>query len=248
MQKAVFYLENVFRVVKTSVRQARRGPQFLPVWDRGKLVRSIGNSLDSAISKVHQIHEITATPYGPRFESDLASLIRIWPQLVLTYGIKEKTLHNLLEQHIWNITAELPQCKLVAVCRRYHCEDTVGPYFNKDFVQFGAERGLYLDTKREPDEYLEFHQLIVEFGKHMCEQYPLIFRDLYILSVHSVRKLVREARERHKKNPSYGRKKSHVPLYLSCLDPGRSVQRLVKVILPASIVFCFHFCEDVLAR
>lgn len=53
---------------------------------------------------------------------------------------------------------------------------------NTDLVKFGAVRGVVLDPMRDPDDYPELHQLVLEFGKTMCQKYPIIFRDLHLIN------------------------------------------------------------------
>lgn len=178
--------------------QLGRISQYGPHWQlqlrkRRQLVESIDMAMEPEMQAFPDIRAIAATPEEEDLKLHLNSLKEAWSQLLFTYGLKEKTLQKFLAHHTEVLAEQLPKCKQIVVEERWSGSGPRSLVLNEDPAKFGAERGVTLDPFRDPDEYPQLHELIVEFGRTMCQQYPSIFRDLYLLNGYDISKLADDA-------------------------------------------------------
>lgn len=161
-------------------------------------MESIDRSLKPNLKTFPRILAVAATPSGKDIESQICDLKNIWSHLLLTYGLKDECLQRFLSHHTKQTAGQLPQCKLVVVRKLPEELQMMAEkrYLNHHFIRFVSDRGVVVDPAREPDEYPEMHQLVVDFGRSLCEQYPLIFRDLYLYHARDNRDAISEMQRR----------------------------------------------------
>lgn len=169
-------------------------PSFL---QRKELVESIERSLKPDIELFPGIGAISTKAPRNSMETQLETLKSTWTHLFLTYGLSQDHLYGFASYYAEKAAEQLPKCKLVSVLRMFDGDTAGGPYINDHMVSFAEERGIALDPLIEPDHYHVMHQLVVDFGKAVCEKYPLIFRDLYLYYVRDNAPYVRVMQRLH---------------------------------------------------